>query len=336
MLHAELADRVRGSREPVPHDVGLDPDNPGSVFRLLATGLEQGVPGALLTIIDIAGGAPRGLGAQMAVLGDGRYCGYVSGGCVEAAVAGEAIRAIGAGQDEILRFGAGSKFIDIRLPCGGSIDVHVHVQPDPVIINKALELLAARETFSLRLDTMRASAKLLPNSATRARSEWHGPVFVRHYHPLTQLLLIGEGHELVALARLSGAAGLPVRAYMSAEAGAVQARDSGTKVTLLGGADLPDLPADPFTAIVFLLHDRFKEMRLLESALAYDPFYVGALGSRRTHAARVSRLTAAGMSNSRIAALHGPIGLFGPTRTASALAVSVLAEITDARVRLDG
>ncbi|NGP16430.1 XdhC family protein [Devosia aurantiaca] len=320
----------------LPYDVGLDPDDPASVFTLLSLGLEHGVPGALLTIIDISGGAPRGLGAQMAVLADGRYCGYVSGGCVEAAVAAEAMRAIEAGKDEILRFGTGSKFIDIRLPCGGSIDVHVHVRPDATIIAEALNLLAARKTFSLRFDTAASSVKLTPHSAPRARSEWQAFVFVRHYHPLTQLLLIGEGHELVALARLGCAAGLPVRAYMTAEAGSDQVQTFGAAVTLLDGADLPELPADPFTAIVFLLHDRFKEMRLLESALGYDPFYVGALGSRRTHAARVSRLEAAGVSDSRIAALNGPIGLFGPTRTASALAISVLGEITDARVRLDG
>ncbi|MET3899799.1 xanthine dehydrogenase accessory factor [Devosia sp. UYZn731] len=320
----------------VPYDVGLDPDDPASVFQLLETGRAQGLAGALLTIVEISGGAPRALGAQMAVLADGRYCGYVSGGCVEAAVAGEAIRAIGADKDEVLRFGTGSPFLDIRLPCGGSIDVHVHVRPKAELVDRALSLLAARTAFSVAFNPTAGTAHYLAGSGNRDRSEWQGFDFVRHYHPLTKLILIGEGPELVAVARLGRAAGLPVCAYMTADAGSAAAGQVGAEVTVLNGATMPALPVDPYTAVIFLLHDRFKESRLMETALSYDPFYIGALGSRRTHAARVTRLHSAGVADERIERLHGPIGFFGPTRTSSSLALSVLAEITDARMRLDG
>ena len=321
----------------MPYDTGLDPDDPASVFALLLEGRSEGIEGALLTIVDISGGAPRALGSQMAVLADGRYCGYVSGGCVEAAVASEAIRAIENGRDEILRFGTGSPFIDIKLPCGGSIDVHVHVRPNADIISQAHDRLAERQPFALHFQPLKGGeTALVAGSEPEARSRWHGEAFVRHYHPLTRLVLIGEGHELVSLASVARAAGLPVLAFMSAEAGSEAVRRHGARVTAISGAQLPELPVDPYTAVVFLLHDRFKENRLLESALSYDPFYVGALGSRRTHAARLARLEAAGMSAERIMKLHGPIGLFGPTRTSSALAVSVLGEIYEARMRLDG
>lgn len=320
----------------VPYDTGLDPDDPASVFALLRDGLDGGVPGALLTIVDISGGAPRALGAQMAVLADGRYCGYVSGGCVEAAVASEAIRAIEEGKDEVLRFGTGSPFIDIKLPCGGSIDVHVHVRPPRELIDSAHARLLARTPFAVRFRPSKGMSAFVGDSGPMDRSRWHGEDFVRHYHPLTRLVLIGEGHELVALSALGRASGLPVDAYMSSETGMRAVEGHGTEVSMISGANLPDLPVDPFTAVVFLLHDRFKESRLLESALAYDPFYVGALGSQRTHAARVERLEAAGMDAGRIGRLHGPIGLFGPTRTSSALAISVLGEIAEARMRLDG
>jgi len=320
----------------VPHDTGLDPDDPASVFALLAEGAASGLGGALLTIVDITGGAPRALGAQMAVLSDGRYCGYVSGGCVEAAVASEAIRAIAAGRDEVLRFGTGSRFIDIKLPCGGSIDIHVHVRPDAPLVAEAAGLLANRVPFVLALRPEQGEATLVPGSGSRERSEWRDGAFYRHYHPLTRLLLIGEGHELAALSNLGRAAGLPVLNYMTAEAGAEAIASHGAAITPVNGAHLPTLPVDAFTAIVFVLHDRFKESRLLEAALGYEPFYIGALGSRRTHATRVSRLEAAGLSEDRIARLHGPIGLYGPTRTSSALAISVLGEITEARMKLDG
>jgi xanthine dehydrogenase accessory factor len=320
----------------LPRDTGLDPDDPASVFTLLAEGVRDGIAGALMTIIGIEGGAPRALGAQMAVLADGRFCGYVSGGCVEVALAGEAIRCIGAAADAVLRFGVGSPFIDIKLPCGGSIDVHVHVRPAAQLVSEAQRMLTQRAPFCVALGPRDGTAMLVPGSGARERSEWRDGVFWRPYHPLTQLVLIGEGHELVSLAQLGRAAGLRVTAFMTAEAHRDTVQRAGASVVPVNGSALPALPVDPFTAIVFLLHDRFKEGSLLEAALATDPFYIGALGSRRTHATRVARLAAAGMTEERIARLRGPIGLYGPTRTASALAISVLGEITEARIRLDG
>ena len=320
----------------MPHDSGHDPDDPASVFELLSHGAAAGLEGALLTIVGIEGGAPRALGAQMAVLTDGRYCGYVSGGCVEAAVASEAIRAIAAGKDEVLRFGTGSRFIDISLPCGGSIDVHVHARPTAAMLVGAQRLLDARAPFAIALQPEAGLTTLVPGSGTRERSEWRDGAFFRHYHPLTRLVLIGEGHELVALSNMARSAGLPVCAYMTSETGAEALARNGAEIVKVSGATLPELPVDPFTAIVFVLHDRFKESALLEAALDYEPFYVGALGSRRTHATRVSRLQAAGVDEDRIARLRGPIGLYGPTRTSSALAISVLGEITEARMKLDG
>lgn len=320
----------------LPRDSGHDPDDPASVFELLSLGAAEGLGGALLTIVKIEGGAPRALGAQMAVLTDGRYCGYVSGGCVEAAVAAEAIRAIAAGKDEVLRFGTGSRFIDIELPCGGGIDVHVHVRPDPAVVAEAQRLLALRAPFAIALQPAAGAATLIPGSGTRERSGWRDSVFLRHYHPLTQLLLIGEGHEFVALSNLACSAGLPVGDYVTSDADADGLAQLGAKVTPVPSEVLPELKVDPFTAIVFVLHDRFKESRLLQAALGYEPFYIGALGSRRAHATRVERLQAAGLDENRIARLRGPIGLYGPTRTASALAISVLAEITETRMKLDG
>lgn len=320
----------------LPRDTGLDPDDPASVFALLLEGAREGIAGALVTIVGIDGGAPRALGAQMAVLADGRYCGYVSGGCVEASVATEAMRCIAAGADETLRFGAGSPFIDIRLPCGGGIDVHVHVRPDAGLLAEAWHMLEVRGPFCVAMRPADGNATLVPGSGPRERSEWRDGVFYRHYHPLTQIVLIGEGHELVSLAQLGRAAGLPVHSFMTAEAHGETVRRTGARVVGVSGATLPELPVDAFTAVVFLLHDRFKEGRLLEAALGYEPFYIGALGSRRTHATRVARLEAAGVAGERIARLRGPIGLYGPTRTSSALAISVLGEITEARIRLDG
>ncbi|RYE10100.1 MAG: XdhC family protein [Hyphomicrobiales bacterium] len=318
-----------------PRDTFLDPDDPASVFRLLESGSREGLSGALLTIVETKGGGPRALGAQMAVLEDGRYCGYISGGCVEAAVAAEAIRCIRAGAGERMRFGAGSLFLDIELPCGGSLDVQVSVRPDLQIVERALRLIEARTPFCLAIG-LRDEIELILDAGATERTHMRAGRLLRHYHPLTRLVLVGEGNELVALARAALSAGLSVASFLTADTHRGIVDDLGAPATLITGADLPTLPVDPFTAIVIVMHDRFKESRLLEDILSYEPFYLGAVGSQRTHAQRLERLGAAGMPVERLSHLRGPIGLFGPARTSSSLAISVLAEILEARMQLDG
>lgn len=105
-------------------------DDPAAIINYAADGAECGLGSALVTLIEIRGGAARALGAQMAVRGDGSYCGYVSGGCTEAAVAAEAIAAISKDTDRYLSLGEGSPFFDISLPCGGGITLAIHVVRD--------------------------------------------------------------------------------------------------------------------------------------------------------------------------------------------------------------
>src|SRR6185437_12091032 len=123
------------------------------------------------------------------VLADGRYCGYLSGGCIEAAVAAEAIKCMESGADKVLRFGIGSPFIDIRLPCGGSIEVHVHVSPDPEIVSAALELLRRRTGFGIEFLPSAGTARLIWSTAPERRTGWHDEAFMRCYAPVTRLLL---------------------------------------------------------------------------------------------------------------------------------------------------
>ncbi len=98
--------------------VELVTDEPGRILRYAHESFLAGVPVALVTLVEVRGGAARAVGAQMAVRGDGRYCGFVSGGCTETAVAAEAIEALRKGRDRFLRLGEGSPFFDIVLPCG--------------------------------------------------------------------------------------------------------------------------------------------------------------------------------------------------------------------------
>jgi xanthine dehydrogenase accessory factor len=325
----------------VPRRIALAAAGPAhgesvGLFDLLQSGIDEGVPQALVTLIEVEGGASRAIGTQMAVLADGRYAGYVSGGCVEAAVAAEAMKAIETGEDTVLRFGVGSPFFDIKLPCGGSIELHVHVRPDPLLITEIAMRLRRRAAFGLELAPATGEARLVNEVEPGRRTGWRDDVFLRCYAPVTRLLLIGRGTEIEQASRIALAAGLDVVAFCADEQSLSTARSLGASgVLLTSPRDVPELPADPWTATVFLFHDHDWEPVLLGAALGTASFLVGAMGSNRAHNQRRDRLLAAGIVESEIARIRGPIGLFGPARDASSLAISILAEVTERRLAFD-
>ena len=105
----------------------------------------------LVTLVGIAGSSPRALGAQMAVAADGDYRGSFSGGCIEAAIVAEALAVLDDGETRMVRFGAGSPYIDIRLPCGGGIDLLFTPRPDAAALGAILAVLDKREPAAMRL-----------------------------------------------------------------------------------------------------------------------------------------------------------------------------------------
>ncbi|TSJ59874.1 XdhC family protein [Atlantibacter subterranea] len=260
---------------------------------------------ALVTLVEIRGGAARPLGAQMAVRGDGQYCGFVSGGCVESAVAWEALEAMLDGEDRTVVYGEGSPYFDIVLPCGGGITLTVHilraVQPLLAVLNS----LEQRQTRGLRYS---------PGSQTLASSQhqptgWHGEDFVVNYRPCVRVMIPGHSLEAQVTARMAQAAGFDVHTC-----------DSFNSKMF-----------DADTAVLLLYHDLHRELPLLQAALAAQPFYIGALGSRRTHEKRVAALVEAGWSQQDIARIKAPIGIFPKARDAHSLALSVLADVAAAR-----
>lgn len=311
-------------------DPAFEGDGPEAAFALLAEGARRGLGGALITIVGTEGGAPRAPGSHMAVLEDGTYCGYVSGGCVEAAIAGEALEVMRTGTDAVLRFGRGSPFIDVRLPCGGGIELHVHVKPARSVVDGALEAFSRRKAFALQLAPSAGTSEIVPDAGWHATSGWENGVFRRCYRPRTRLVVIGQGPEFEATLRLARGADFELVAFSPDAHSLRVAAHLGVSATpLIGLADAPALPVDPWTAIVFMFHDHDRETALLMRALESAAFYVGALGSRATHAMRCARLRDKGVGEAALARIHGPVGLFGPTRDATSLAVSALAEIVE-------
>lgn len=319
-----------------PTDAGLDGDDPAVAFALLESGRQRGLDGVLISIVGIDGGAPRALGSHMAVLADGSYVGYISGGCVEASVAGEALNVLAGGKDAVLRFGRNSPFMDIRLPCGGGIDLHMHVRPDPAMVSEALDAIARRESFAIDFVPKANRATLVRDADPDQPSDWHNGAFRRRYLPRTRLTLVGRGLEFEAMMRVGRAAGLDVAALSPDEHGLAVAQSLGIAATRLASLDhVPPMPVDRWTAVVFLFHDHDWESALLGQALATEAFFIGALGSTRTQARRKEHLLSAGFPADDVARVRGPIGLFGPTRDASSLSLSVLAEIAAERIATD-
>ncbi len=296
---------------------------PIDVLRFVAARAAEGVDCTLVTLVGIEGGSSRAIGAQMAVAADGRRIGSFSGGCIEDAVASEALEALTEGWGRVVRYGIGSPYIDIRLPCGGGIDLLFTPKPDRLTIASALTALDARGPAALVVgcDTVALSNDLTP-------SAWNGSAMTLAYQPALRVHAFGQGEDLSAFARLAAAFGAEVHALTPDGPTCDILAHHGIACTHLPTrTHLPAIASDPWSAVLFLFHGNDWEEHLLPQALALPGFYHGAIGSRRTHAARLAALESAGVSPQRIKALRGHIGLIPATRDPATLALSILGEI---------
>ncbi|WP_447757801.1 XdhC family protein [Sphingopyxis fribergensis] len=300
---------------------------PADILRFALARIDEGVETAIVTLAAIEGSSPRAIGAQMAVSADGRHLGSFSGGCIEAAVVAEAVDTLARGRARRVRFGAGSPYLDIRLPCGGGIDLLFHPLADRDAIAELLARHARREGAALRLpmdDTAPGRAH------DRAGTGWQGDDFCVAYAPSLRLIALGQGEELMAMARLAAAYGADITA-MSPEphtlASLAAERFAATELRIR--TQLPVLDSDPWTAILFLFHDRDWEEHLLPHALNAPAFYVGAIGSQRTQRQRLGALEAAGVPAHLRDRLRTAVGLIPATRDPATLALSALAQIAE-------
>jgi xanthine dehydrogenase accessory factor len=156
-----------------------------------------------------------------------------------------------------------------------------------------------------------------------------GKVFLTIHVPPPQLVVTGAVHISQALAPIAKLLGYDVTIVDPRTAFASSERFPDVKViTKWPDEALPALDIDRYTAFVALTHDPKIDDPALSYALARDCFYIGALGSRKTHARRIERLTAQGISDAALARIHAPIGLEIGAVSPSEIAVAIMAEIT--------
>jgi xanthine dehydrogenase accessory factor len=292
---------------------------------------------ALATVVQTWGSAPRRVGAMLAVSADGAMAGSVSGGCVEGAVVAEAQEAIGDGAPRMLEYGVsdGDAFA-VGLACGGTI--RVLVQP----IGPALPVDVLEALVAARAERRAIALVTTPGQVPRLEAEGHdarfrmdrsgfeedGETFVAIHNPPLRLIVVGAVHIAQALVPMARIAGFDPVIIDPRAAFASDARFPGE--TLLD--DWPDdavraLGLDARTALVLLTHDPKLDDPALSEALRSDVFYIGALGSSRTHAKRLERMREAGFTDSDMARIHGPIGLDIGAAGPAEIALSILAQI---------
>ena len=294
---------------------------------------------ALATVVETWGSAPRPVGSRLVIDADGAMEGSVSGGCVEGAVIVEAIEALADGKPRLLDYGVSDdEAFAVGLACGGRIRVLVEpvgtVLPEPLLA----DLVAAEEArrpVALVSDLDGPARRLagvaeFPDRFRLDRSgvEEDGRSFVAVHNPPLRMVIVGAVHiaqELVGMARACGYDPVlvdPRPAFGSA------ARFPGETIL----EDWPDeaLAAyglDARTAVVTLTHDPKLDDPAIMAALRSEVFYLGCLGSTRTHAKRVARLEAAGFSAAEIVRIHAPVGLDLGGRSPAEIAVSVMAQV---------
>ncbi|SMO56565.1 XdhC family protein [Paracoccus laeviglucosivorans] len=263
---------------------------------------------ALAVITGIEGASYRPIGAVMAIDATGHSWGSLSSGCIERDVIMHAQAALADSQPRRLRYGRGSPFIDLTLPCGGGLDVLILPRPDRRALGHAATALAERRPASLTL----------------------GDTITLHIQPELRLLVFGKGPEAPCFAALATAAGYPTELHTP---------DNETRQGLAQAHPMPaprwptDLRIDARTAVTLFFHDHDWEPPLLAYALKSPALYVGAQGSLRAHRARIAALTAMGLSQAQTDRLASPFGLIPSVRDPRSLAASVLAQVLE-RARL--
>ncbi|WP_176695416.1 XdhC family protein [Phaeobacter sp. B1627] len=299
-----------------------------------------GTGAVLATVVETWGSAPRRTGAQLVVAGDGRMEGSVSGGCVEGAVILEAQDALQKGLHKLLEFGVSDEdAFAAGLACGGTIRVLL----EPVgktLAEETLEalVLARSERRALAYEVnLQSGEGRLVNPASypermktdRSGVEEDGETFVAVHNPPLRLIVVGAVHIAQALVPMARIAGYdPVLIEPRAAFGSADRFPGETILDDWPDEAVEQLGLDARTALVLLTHDPKLDDPALEAGLRGDCFYIGALGSSRTHGQRRQRMIGAGFSQEDIARIHGPVGLDIGAASPAEIALSILAEMT--------
>jgi len=317
---------------------------------------------ALATVVEASRPSPRGIGSALAVSADGtRFIGSVSAGCVENEVIQAAVACLQDGQARWLSFGPENGFPwEIALSCGGRI--RVRVEPYAGLSNAetdaALKRLLDERRTGLLLsyrgkhclidengiagEAQEMPAALIDQAESCLKKgegtveiDWEGePALLRVLSRPKRLFVIGAAHIAIHLVGFARSLGFETIVIDPREVYARAERFPSLPNRLL--AEWPKQALEgygigPDDCVAAMTHDPKIDDEALARFLSTDCGYIGALGSRRSHAARLKRLSKMGFDEAELSRIHGPIGLDIGSETPAEIALSVVAEIVKIR-----
>lgn len=317
---------------------------------------------AIATVVKTYGSAPQPLGSVMIINDQNEFYGSVSGGCVEGDVIRHALGVMRSGVPELVEYGISDDSAwGIGLACGGSIGVFI--EPYQPIHDRIIKLLQKKQFFTvitllngrnagknwiifpdLEIEEDSSIKELGPNVQSLVQSAWTSrkpvktetefagetvEVFCKVYSPPARLLIIGAVHIAIPLVDLAKMFDFETVVIDARSAFATRSRfPNADHLIHAWPADaLKELEIDENTFIAFLSHDEKMDNPALQVALASEARYIGALGSRKTHAKRVKALLEAGVEQSQLKRIHAPIGLEIGAVGAEQIALSVMSEL---------
>ncbi len=301
--------------------------------------LEQDKPAWLCTILKTWGSSPRPVGAMMACTLEGELMGSISGGCIEEDFLEQlrdgSLKAQyqAMGQPFKVKYGeTEEEQARLKLPCGGQLHVlleYIEPSADNLAVFRRLSAdLEAHRKVSRVVDLESGGISAADHSGEKA-VVMEGDNLIHSLSPMYRLLLLGAGDVARYVAEMALALEYDVTLCDPRPKYLDNWQVDGVETT----SRLPDDVvrerfSNPYSGIIALAHDpRVDDMALME-ALKTDAFYIGAMGSERTSAARRERLPELGLSKDEIDILHAPIGFQIDSKTPAEIAISIMAEVT--------
>ena len=285
--------------------------NPLSLLPQAIKLIEQGHAIAMATLINVEGGSPYPEGSQMLVSANGEHVGQLTGGCAEKAIIDHALQSLSAKLNSVHRYGSGSPYFDIQLPCGSGVDVLIDVQTKLSEYEQLVSMINQRQGVTQQV--------LSANNSTYTK--WHTPQ--------PRLIIMGQGPILLQSCLIALIAGFDVLPIINDEDSRRLLLPNGLTPIQLDQLSNLDGLHDPFTGLVSVFHEHDNELNMLTEAVKTDMFYIGALGSRKTHEERLKKLRQFNVVESQLNRIHGPVGVNIRSTTPAQIGISIVAEAID-------
>ena len=326
----------------------VDITNTNNVLEKAISWMEEDKQVALATVIGTGGSSPRPIGSQLAIDETGSFVGSVSGGCIEGSVIGEALATISDGKNRLLDFGVTNEQAwEVGLACGGDIRILIESTKKKEILKNlinerpiatATNLRTGKRSYvtpsnvsgdlDLSVEMLINIRSALQHDLSTTYNDQDDEIFVQVFNPALRCAIIGAVHISQALVPMAQLVGFDVTVIDPRGSFATPVRFPNVTIN----EEWPDEALQTFnpdarSSIVTLTHDPKLDDPALEVALKTNAYYIGCLGSRRTHASRLERLTLRGFEETDFARIHAPIGLDLGATSPEEIAVTILAEM---------